>query len=191
MHYSWTTIPLQKWQELNLFQALTLSEKIIMEVSTVMDIDPDELYDMDVEDVTELHSSLKFLSEKPYDKRNEYIKLKPLTLYPIPFNELTLGQFIDLEYIVKEGYIENFHKLVATIYRERDKSTKLHIPRWEDYRYIDIDKRAVEIQEKVMITDVWWLFDSYAKFREDFLKLNGMIDTDEKDEYDDPERMTD
>jgi hypothetical protein len=130
---------------------------------TLLDIYPEDLDDISLEELEELLLEVKFIRDEPpkfYQTELDNYKLKP-------FNKLTLGEFISLEKYFSENYIERLLNIVAILYR------RFRVNEWGDvelepYNYNSNDRLEWFLDFK--ITDVFGLLPEYIKFREGFIE---------------------
>jgi len=121
----------------------------------------DEMWeDLDVEELNNLIKQIKWLHTEP---SNEFKKnIDNLTC--IDINNLSLGEFIDLEFYFSENqYYENIFKICSIFYRQTKTNDWGHIE-YEPYELIDIDKRAAKFED-LKITDIYGLIKYYTDFK--------------------------
>ncbi len=143
---------------------------------TLLDVYPEDLDDISLEELEELLLEVKFIRDEPpklYKTELDNYKLKP-------FNKLTLGEFISLEKYFSENYIERLSNIVAILYR------RVRVNEWGDvelepYNYNSNDRLEWFLDFK--ITDVFGLLPEYIKFREGFIEQykNLMTEYEEND----------
>ena len=128
----------------------------------LLDIYPEDLDDVSLEELEELLLEVKFIRDEPpkqYKNELNDFKLKP-------FSKLTLGEFISLEKYFSENYIERLLNIVAILYR------RVRVNEWNDvelepYNYNSNDR--LEWFLDFPITDVYGLLPEYIKYRESFI----------------------
>ena len=128
----------------------------------LLDIYPEDLDDVSLDELEELLLEVKFIRDEPpkqYKNELNDFKLKP-------FSKLTLGEFISLEKYFSENYIERLLNIVAILYR------RVRVNEWNDveiepYNYNSNDR--LEWFLDFPITDVYGLLPEYIKYRESFI----------------------
>jgi hypothetical protein len=159
-------------------------EKLAIVTNTSAD---DECWEeMDVIELSNIIKTSEFLFSAPANKfktklENGFI-LKT-------FNDLTLGEFIDIEYFIQDNVIINFTKILSIIYR------KHRIGDWnevimEPYSVIDINTRSQEFED-ISISSVFGIIDAYAQFKNDFVTKYSALFEPEIDEESDIEKYGD
>lgn len=105
------------------------------------------------------------------------------------FDELTLGEYIDLTTYFEDDYIVNLPRILSVLYR------KTKVGEWgetiiEPYRVIDVEKRAEELGE-LPIGCVYGVISEFIQFRKDLINnrkpLFGIDDEDDDDEEEEKE----
>lgn len=176
---SWNDISVSQFIELTALEEKDFDSVFEMQVemlSILLDEDPEELYDLDVDEFNKLND-LKFLRSEPRVKINEHID--KFTFKPL--SKITLGEFIDCDYFVVNGKLKNIPLLCAILYKqtkEDDWGNRV----FEPYSY-DIYKRS-ELFKSIPITSVFGIVTEYLKFRDNFTKQyeNLFAPTFEEDE---------
>jgi len=114
-----------------------------------------------------------------------YIETKAGKLYlKDNFNELTIGEFIDIENLLTQNYIQNINLLLSIFYRQKtDNSSLLFLDAFEKYGNW-IYHRA-PLFNNVSILDVYGVINKYLIFRKDFFeRYAGLFDDSVVDEED-------
>jgi len=130
---------------------------------TLLDIYPEDLDEITLEELEELLLEVKFIRDEPpkqYKSDLVDYKLKP-------FSKLTLGEFISLERYFAEDYVKNLLNIIAILYR------RFRVNEWNDvelepYNYNSNDRLDWFLDFK--ITDVYGLLPEYIKYRESFIE---------------------
>lgn len=162
---NWTQIRLDQFKELyNLargnFDSLFLYNLELLAI--VSDQDADDI-DISVNELTDYVKSLTFLQREP-PKINDKV-IDNLTYKGV--KNLTLGEFIDLEYYFALDYIDNLEVICSILYR------KTGIDDWseltfEPYRYDP--KTRCDVFSELPITSVYGVVRDYMEFRDSFIK---------------------
>lgn len=161
---AWNQITIETFIELrSLSQEDGIFNYQIDVLCTLLDVYPEDLDDITLDELEELLLEVKFIRDEPpklYQSELGNYKLKP-------FNKLTLGEFISLEKYFSENYIERLLNIVAILYR------RVRVNEWGDielepYNYNSNDRLEWFLDFK--ITDVFGLLPEYIKFREGFIE---------------------
>ncbi len=163
---SWNQITLNQFIELAKLDEKDFDSIFEMQVellSVLTDEDPEEFYDLEIDELKALIEPLKFLRQEPRVKVTKQIDKFTFK----PFEKITLGEFIDTDYFTVQDKIGNIPIICAIFYRQ----TKLddwgnHV--FEPYKY-NIFERA-EMFKEIPITSVFGVVHEYLKFRDNFTK---------------------
>lgn len=157
---------LDRWIEINADEYDGLIHKMIHQISIIKDLEPHIVSEWDVDDILSSYEDAKWITTpiNDSDAVNE-LKVGELKLHLIDFNNITFGQFIDLEYYIEEGYIEHISEIVATLYLQMEK-VRFKKSIYERYGDVDIDERAGYIASKIYINDVYGKVKSFLKWRD-------------------------
>jgi len=146
-------------------------------LSALTDSDISEFEELDIDELSELTSQIKWLQSDP--SRRYKSKLDKYVLKP--FSKLTLGEFIDLEHYFSNNYLDHFCHILALLYRRTSKNV-YGDDIIEPYNYSPSDRLDWYLDYK--ITDVYGLIPEYIKFRENFTNTytNLLVDVVADDE---------
>jgi hypothetical protein len=162
---SWSEITYNQYIELIELdkEELSFFTKHIEVLAIITDTtsDDDIWQEMDVEEIANIIKGLKWLRYPPSNYKKEILKYHFKSL-----NNLTLGEFIDLEYYFSDDYKKNLPIICSVLYRNK------MVDVWgneiiEEYSFIDINKRAEEFK-MVSIDSVFGVIEEYLKFKKDF-----------------------
>jgi hypothetical protein len=175
----------RSWNDVTLYQYIELSKAdgndMIDIFSILLNTTPDDpsIEDMNYDNVVDELSKLGWLSVEPIGQLNNKIN----DLYIKKFNNITLGEFIDIEHYFSEP-ITNLHIICSILYRQQIKN-KWNTIEWEPYDY-DIEKRG-ELFLDQSITKVIGVLNSYIDFRTNFLKSyeNLFQESNDDDDFED------
>lgn len=158
-------INVRQFQELHEGICDTLYDEMIHTVSVCEDLDPIEVEGWNSEKLITHFNKWKYVV-KTSKGHNENIIVGGIDLKLIPFTSLTLGQFIDLESLVNDGFIANIHKIASSIYLacEGGEWEEITI---EKYGNVNIDYRSKIIQE-MQANEVIGACYKYLDFRKNF-----------------------
>jgi len=149
-------------------------EKLAILTDTLPD---DELWeDLDVEDLNKTIKELKWLNSEP----SKNFKRQIGDLHCIDINQITFGQFIDLNYYFSENYLDNIFIICGILYRKKS------INEWgtvvyEPYDSINIYERS-ELFKELPITDIYGIFDYYISFKDKITEIYKPLFTPQFDE---------
>ena len=158
-------LKVRQYQELHEDKAESVFYEMIHFVSVANDLDPLEVEDWDSFELIEAYDSVKNLT-KFSTKPVERIEVESTPLELIPFQMLTLGQFIDLETMVNDSFFNNIHKIAATIYLRMEGGGMVEL-KPERYADINLDYRGQLIQE-LPAQMVVGACNKYLDFRQNF-----------------------
>jgi hypothetical protein len=130
-------------------------------ICALTDSDTADFDDIDIDELKKITDQIKWVNSEPSRRYSKNVG--PFTLQP--FDRITLGQFIDLEYYFANNYYTNFCNILSIVY----KQTNVNIygnTILEPYDYIASD-RAYMFQD-FYITDVYGIINEYLKYRESF-----------------------
>jgi len=141
-------------------------------LSILSDVPIEQIADeMDYEDFVEEINDLFFITQTPFKFTKPYIDIdNELRLYLLPLDNLTIGEFIDLENFCKESYMVNFKKILSILYRQQiKKGDRLFNPEYEPYgNYIFLRERLFN---SVCINEVYGSIISYFKYRDNIYQV--------------------
>lgn len=179
---SWDDISVDKYQythEIQFEDDDGFFSKTIKTMQIICDIDDeDDVFDdLKLDDIKILSSKLNFIKSLP-QKVNNSVNEWSL----IDFNNILVGQFIDIEFWLK-NLENNLHKILSVIYQKTKEDEWGNIE-FEPYIY-DINKRS-EIFSYISMGKVYGGLSLYLQWRENFINQNKSIfeskDEEELDE---------
>jgi|694.fasta_scaffold42801_6 hypothetical protein len=154
----------------------------------------DDWDDVEILELNEWLKDLKWLYTEPSKRASQTIARTKIDasmeeMYLKPMNELTLGEFIDLEYYFTNDYIDNLPKICAILYQV----PSTFIDDQPIFKGVNIAK-ASQLAHRFLdqpITSVYGVLTDYIKFRDQFINkhhnlMNEDMDDDLED-IDDPE----
>lgn len=186
---NWSDISISQFIELSNLKQKDFETDIDFQqyqLSVILNKSLDEIGDISYEDFPTIYgNNTKFLSTQiPTNRSKSTLNIDLTTFNLIKFNELSVGEFIDLENYISDGYINNLGVICAILYRIYTPPTnpKLYLPTCEPYgNWIFLRS---ELFLDIPITDVWGTIKSYLEFRDlVFEKYEGLFSsTEEQDE---------
>lgn len=180
---SWSDITVDQFKQLmtinpNDYESSSsiLLEKLAIVTNTMAD---DEIWeDLSTKELASILKQSTWLNQPIKDKHQETILDGKFTLKP--FIQLTLGEFIDLEYFIFNNLFENINKVIAILYRQTKNDDWGNVI-YEPYSF-DLNKR-INLFDEIPITDVFNAIQDFIKWREDFLnKYAALFQPDFDDE---------
>lgn len=160
----------KNWNEITLYQFQELTEAgkgeldVFDELSILLNTTPDDpiIEELDIDEAFEIIDNLKWLKTPPSGQ----IKRQIGEFHLKKFNNLNLGEFIDIEHYF-EDKIANLHFIAAILYK-RQMVDKWDNIEWEPYKYELEDRAEMYLDEPV--TTLINLISEYNTFREEFLR---------------------
>lgn len=114
---SWDDITIGQYQEIKSIPDCNKITKYIETLAIILDIDPNIIREMPMNEYKELVESTQFLNEEPQSTIEKIIEIDGIRYGLIPkFPFITAGEFMDAE-TWKDDPITNLHYLTAMIYR--------------------------------------------------------------------------
>jgi len=93
-------------------------KQIISLLSVLTDTDEMDFYRMPMDTIYDINDAVSFMNEEPKGVFKNIITIKGKDYgFQKDLNQLTLGEWIDLEHYVTNGVIENLHYITAILYR--------------------------------------------------------------------------
>lgn len=150
---------------------------------------PEDFDTLDIAEVADIFKELQWLYTEPsklYGDRVGKFHLKPM-------NDLTLGEFIDLEYYFTTDYIQYLPNICALLYRIPELVEDGVVSKWENTDFKTSSRVHYFLDQP--ITKVYGVLTDYIKFRDSFISshknlmseqvgedLNDITDPEEKKE---------
>jgi len=116
--------------------------------------------DLDVEELSQSIKELKWLYSEP----SKNFKKQIGDLHCIDINQITFGQFIDLNHFFSDNYLDNIYLTCAILYRKQ-KINEWGTITYEPYDLINIFERS-ELFKDLPITDIYGVLDYYISFKD-------------------------
>lgn len=140
----WHEVNVRTFQELSNLDELNGLHKIVELVSILSNQDPEDIKKISSEDFESVLSLIQWTSTVPKDEYKTDIKIDGLDYYLVKLNNLSLGEWMDLDTWCDEA-VSNMHKIFALLYR----------PLGEEYDSEKMEIRAELFLDKLMINDVY------------------------------------
>lgn len=169
------------------FESVSAIQLERLSILTDTSSDDDLWDDMDIREMNRLVTDLKFLSTKPSNIVHKKIIDDEFML--IDFNNLKFGEFIDLEFYIKEGENKNIDKIVTILFRKY-KSGEWGEVILEPYSVIDFNSRSEFFRNNSKLIEIYGAVNSYKEWRENFIKTyKNLFEGEVEDDYN-PEEMS-
>jgi hypothetical protein len=182
----WNQVSLEQFIELRQLQAEDGMFNHNIDVLCVLtDSYPEDFDDAELHEVGEWFKDLQWLYSEPsknYVDRVGKFHLKPM-------NDLTLGEFIDLEYYFSNDYIKYLPNICALLYRIPSRMEDNAVIQWESTEFKTADRAHYFLEQP--ITKMYGILTEYIKFRDQFITKHSNLMTedieDDLSDIDDPD----
>jgi len=161
---NWTEVTVEQFVELRSLKEEDFGSLFLynLEVIAILsDTDADELEDLTADELNEYVTQIKWIGREP----NGRIKVDGLIKKEL--NQLTLGEFIDLETFFADNYVTNLTKICGVLFR-RFKEDEFGNRVLEPYRFNPTERE--HLFTELPITNVYGIVPEYLKFRDEFMK---------------------
>ncbi len=174
-------ITVEQWLEIQDIEATDDFDRACQIISILRDLPLEEVNELPYQEALQTAQDLYVLS-KLIDKTVESVTVDDEELYPIPFESLEFGAFIDLEALFSNEYRDNIHKILATLYRRRLVApTPLDLPQFEEYSTWVTHRAPLFMQ--VPIKNVYAVMTKYVSWRNRLLETySGLFESESNDE---------
>ena len=162
---SWNDITVRQYQELRQLgktPADSVTERYIETILTLTDLPLDEVEEYNMRKLLSIVNQLKFVRTEPSHKYAKKIGNYSL----LPFNKITWGAFIDLEFYISKDYIEYLDVIVAILLRQT-KQNDWNILKYEPYEYNPKDRGGELLNAP--ITSIYGIVHEYLNYRNDLI----------------------
>lgn len=183
-------ITVEQWLDVQGIEADSEFDRACHIISIIRDIPLDEVeelpYEEAVRTANEMYELIKLMGQP-----NEYVTIDDERLYPIPFEHLEFGAFIDLESLFSGEYRDSIDSILATLYRRRlSVPTPLDLPEFEEYS--TWVKHRAPLFMSVPIKSVYAVLVKYISWRNRLLETyKGLFDEDSNsEEEEESERLS-
>jgi hypothetical protein len=115
---SWSDVSLEKWAKLVSLKTSTTSEEAVETINILADIPHQVIKELSLNDVSAI---LNKVAEMQQTVNSEFVRIIKIEGVQYGFHpnleEITLGEYADIETLVKGGLEDNLHLLMAILYR--------------------------------------------------------------------------
>ena len=176
---SWAEVTLEQFQELYLMNNMEYNSRYSHKLDIIAmfndtSVDDDIFKDLYIDELTDLLENIQWVFDEPNMNYSEKIGEYEFK----PFTELSLGEFIDLEFFFSTNFIANLHKICAIFYK-RYKEDEWGNRIEEPYIY-DLDKRS-ELYYDMKINLLYGVINHYTTNREKVMDIYNIIFQDSGD----------
>jgi hypothetical protein len=184
---SWDDIFLEQFIELNTLKSenFTNTSSIHLEQLAILTdtSSDDEMWeDMDIRKLNKMIMECKFLKKVPTVPASSTILDGKYSR--IDFNNLSNGEYIDLQYFSKDNSLENLHKVLSIIYR-KEKVGEWGEKVLEPYDVIDIEERSEEILYNCMFHETYGIILEFNQWSNQFTEsYKPLFEPEVEDDYD-------
>jgi hypothetical protein len=143
----------------------------IKRIAILADVDPDDIRDLPINEFRELQKEISWVFDNPDTVETLRFEIDGVRYGMIPnLQEISAGEYIDIEMLKQNDDIGNLHKILAVIYREIT---------WEDDKEWTIvkhdlkgfEKRSKIFYEKVSIETVYFSLCFFLSSGTEFMKI--------------------
>ena len=115
---SWEDVTLDKWIKIISTKEKTNSEEAIELIKILSDIPTKVIKELSINDVSIIMNKIAELQKEEHTKLKTIIKVNDIEYGFHPnLEEITLGEYADLETYLKDGIENNITKIMAVLYR--------------------------------------------------------------------------
>lgn len=184
---SWSEITVSQFIEImtldrNLYK---FQDELNLQIMSILcDSSVEEIEELDFNEYQQILNNLSFSLNPPTKQPKVVITTNAGPLYLITdLNTISLGEFIDLENLVTQSYLENFNSILAILYRQKDFKKSLLFPdKFEDYG--DYIFHRAPLFNEIIINDVYSIIPNYLKWRTElFERYEGLFSSTQSDDY--------
>ena len=159
---SWNDILVDQYIELRgLDDSLSYFDLMLETISIVTDTDIDELEELSFNELADIERQLTWLTSEP--SKQITTELHGYTYKG--FDDLKLGEFIDLNHFFSENFVENLPTICAILYRQT-KQNEWNETIIEPYEYDP--KNRIGLFMEVGITQVYGIIGSFLEYKSNF-----------------------
>lgn len=177
---NWNRVTIPQFIELYPLEPIEFKsddERNIHFLSILNDIPPEEIEEFDYNDYNNAIESLLFVNKFPIKAPKLSISTPAGILYLMDdLNQITIGEFIDLENLFTQGYIKNLQVILAILYRQKEiKNSLLYLDTFEEYG--DWIYHRTSLFDDITVNDVYGIIPKYLSFRTNLYdKYQGLFD---------------
>jgi len=155
---SWNDVTLDKWVKLISKKEKTKSEEAVEIINTLSDIPRKLIKELGIQDIAVILKRISILQQNADNNLNRIIKINDVEYGFHPnLEEITLGEYADIETYLKNGLENNLTRLLAILYRpitEKDKDnysieayglsdSRMRAKKFETMKAVDVNNALV------------------------------------------------
>lgn len=168
----WHEVTIDQFQEIASLTN-TGTERTIDVMSILLNEDPELIKKLDIPTLTKLINMLSWTNDMPSDAIYKPIIRIDEDEYGLvsKLEQLTTGEWIDIESYITEDAIQNLHKIMSILYRplitafnDRDRIV-------EEYDANVADRQSKIFKDKVKITDVYGCLVFFSLIEKEYIKI--------------------
>jgi hypothetical protein len=161
---NWSDVTLEKWGKLVDFKKESPTEEALKTIRTLSDMPEQYIKALSIKDVASILSSLSDLQAEERSLLQRIIKVDGVELGFHPnLDEITLGEYADIEHLIDGGFEENIANIVAILYRpviDKDGSSytiEAYDGNYEERAKAIKNMKAEDVQSSLLF---FWTFGS-------------------------------
>jgi hypothetical protein len=184
-------ITVETWLELQAIDVEDEFDRSCQVISILRDMSLDEVLDMPAIEATLIARDLLQLTYQMAKTPSSQILIDDEDFYPLPFEEITFGAFIDLESLFTKEYRDNVPKILSILYRRQlSPGYALEPAKFEEYEAHHLQRSDLFLQVPVRL--VHSHVAKYVAWRDKLLTAyEGLFGgSEDDDEGQDSERLT-
>ena len=184
---NWLTINVAQFIELfslDLKDYETVDDYYIQILSILSNQSIEDIEDIEYDDFKQHIANLNFIYRLPTKQPSIKLNIEDTDLYLMDLTQITIGEFIDLEYFITDGYTKNLSLILSILYRRKTiHNSSFIIDEFEPYGNW-IYHRAPLFND-ICINDVYGVITNYLTFRSNiFETYQGLFDNEDPEELD-------
>lgn len=161
----WSKITISQYTEICDLKYINIDDYNINILSVLLNISVSKVENYTIKEFESLLLKTNFINTPPTVKAKQTLKIDDsITFHRIVFESITVGEFIDIEYLLKD-VSANYTTLQTIFYRQKTlENSKLFIDEYEEYGNW-IYHRA-PLFEEIKVIDVYSTLVEYLTFRD-------------------------
>ena len=187
---SWAEVNIDQWQELKELESdreLTGIDLFCEQLAILLDTDTTDpqIEELSIDEVFDIIKGLNWLKSQPRSQFSEQID----RYHWQDLNSLKLGEFIDIEHYLPDGYAA-VPKIAAILYKKTRINDWENIE-WEPYEY-NLETRSQEFNN-LSISQAFGILEKYGQWKTDFMsKYDTLFDdtSQEPEDWQEEEELT-
>lgn len=172
--------------QLNVEEFETFTAFQVEAVSIFMDEDPEVVWEWDKVVLDEKFNIIKRILNNPSSSL-DVLELNGSTFYKVPFNKLSLGAYIDLEYFLEKP--DKLTEVITILYRQRSQANPLAEEIYEPYdNWLAVRKPTFS---EANVLDVLGVKTEFLQWRSDLVKqYSGLFDFEPEEEPEEEDELS-